>query len=47
MARQDHVITCGYGRDVSGEACLLAFTVAQTRNPGLALIVVAGALFFF
>lgn len=37
-------ITCGYGRDVSGEACLLAFTVAQTRNPGLALIVVAGAL---
>jgi len=37
-------ITCGYGRDVAGEACLLAFTVAQTRNPGLALIVVAGAL---
>lgn len=35
-------VTCGYGRDVSGEACLLAFTVAQTRNPGLALIVVAG-----
>ncbi|MFU8817713.1 MAG: Coq4 family protein [Pseudomonadales bacterium] len=37
-------VTCGYGRDVSGEACLLAFTVAQTRNPGLALIVVAGTL---
>jgi ubiquinone biosynthesis protein COQ4 len=37
-------ITCGYGRDVSGEACLLAFTVAQTRNPGLALIVIAGSL---
>jgi len=37
-------ITCGYGRDVSGEACLLAFTVAQTRNPGLALIVIAGTL---
>jgi ubiquinone biosynthesis protein COQ4 len=37
-------VTCGYGRDVSGEACLLAFTVAQTRNPGLALIAVAGGL---
>jgi ubiquinone biosynthesis protein COQ4 len=38
-----HVV-CGYGRDVAGEACVLAFTVAQTRNPGLALIVVAGTL---
>jgi len=37
-------VTCGYGRDISGEACLLAFTVAQTRNPGVALIVVAGTL---
>ncbi|MFM8355954.1 MAG: Coq4 family protein [Gammaproteobacteria bacterium] len=37
-------ITCGYGRDVSGEACLLAFTVAQTRNPGLALIAFVGGL---
>ncbi|MGA1370844.1 MAG: Coq4 family protein [Pseudomonadales bacterium] len=37
-------ISCGYGRDVSGEACLLAFTVAQTKNPGLALIALAGGL---
>lgn len=37
-------VTCGYGRDVSGEVCLLAFTMAQTRNPGLALIVAAGTL---
>ena len=36
--------TTGYGRDVSGEACLLAFTVAQVKNPGLALITVAGML---
>jgi ubiquinone biosynthesis protein COQ4 len=37
-------VTCGYGRDVGGEVCLLAFTMAQTRNPGLALIVLAGTL---
>jgi ubiquinone biosynthesis protein COQ4 len=37
-------VTCGYGRDVAGEVCLLAFTMAQTRNPGLALIVLAGTL---
>jgi ubiquinone biosynthesis protein COQ4 len=37
-------VTCGYGRDVSGEVCLLAFTMAQTRSPGLALIVLAGTL---
>ena len=37
-------VTTGYGRDVLGEACLLAFTVAQVKNPGLALITVAGAL---
>ncbi len=36
-------VTTGYGRDVAGEACLLAFTVAQTRNPALALIALAGA----
>ena len=36
-----HVLT-QYGRDVTGEACLLAFTVAQTWNPGLALIALAG-----
>ena len=38
-----HVLT-GYGRDVVGEACLLAFTVGQTFNPGIALIALAGAL---
>jgi ubiquinone biosynthesis protein COQ4 len=37
-------VTTGYGRDVKGEVCLLAFTVAQTMNPGLALIVMAGTL---
>lgn len=37
-------ISCGYGRDVSGEACLLAFTVAQTQNPALALIACVGGL---
>jgi len=37
-------VTTRYGRDVKGEVCLLAFTVAQTRNPGLALIVLAGML---
>lgn len=37
-------VSCGYGRDVAGEASLLALTVAQTRNPGLALIAVAGML---
>lgn len=34
----------GYGRDVSGEVCLLAFTVAQLKNPGLAVIALAGML---
>jgi ubiquinone biosynthesis protein COQ4 len=33
-----HVVT-GYGRDVRGEAAVLAFTVPQTRNPGVAYIV--------
>ncbi len=33
-----HVLT-GYGRDLVGEAALLAFTYGQTRNPGLAFIV--------
>jgi ubiquinone biosynthesis protein COQ4 len=37
-------VTCGYGRDVAGEVCLLAFTMAQTRSPGLVLIVLAGTL---
>ncbi len=34
----------GYGRDVSGEVCLLAFSVAQLKNPGLAVIALAGML---
>ena len=33
-----HVVT-GYGRDLVGEASLLAFTFAQTRNPGIGVIV--------
>lgn len=35
-----HVL-CQFGRDGVGELCNLAFTYAQTRNPGLLLIVVA------
>lgn len=37
-----HAVT-QYGRDELGEACLLAFTFAQTRNRGVAAIVAAGA----
>jgi ubiquinone biosynthesis protein COQ4 len=33
-----HVVT-GYGRDLLGEASLLAFTFAQTRTPGIGVIV--------
>ena len=33
-----HTVT-GYGRDLVGEAALLAFTFAQTRNPGIGFIV--------
>ncbi|MBW2316728.1 MAG: hypothetical protein JRH10_21400 [Deltaproteobacteria bacterium] len=33
-----HVVT-GYGRDLRGEAAVLAFTVPQTRNPGIAYLV--------
>ena len=40
-----HVAT-GYGRDGLGEVCLLAFTNAQTRNFGLGLIAIAGAIKF-
>ncbi len=36
-----HTVT-RYGRDTFGEVCLLAFTFAQTRNPGLALLAVTG-----
>jgi ubiquinone biosynthesis protein COQ4 len=35
-----HVVT-GYETDLIGEACVLAFTVAQTRNPAIGLIVIA------
>jgi ubiquinone biosynthesis protein COQ4 len=38
-----HVLT-GYGRDEAGEATNLAFTLGQVWNPGIALIVLAGAL---
>lgn len=37
-----HVVT-DYGRDGHGEICLLAFMFAQLRNPGLLMIVLAGA----
>lgn len=38
-----HTVT-QYGRDPVGELCLLAFSYAQTKNRGLALIVAVGAL---
>jgi len=38
-----HVVT-GYGRDLLGEASLLAFTFAQTRNPGVGFIVAVAYL---
>ena len=38
-----HVVT-GYGRDLIGEASLLAFTYAQTRNPGIGFIVAVAYL---
>ena len=37
-----HTVT-QYGRDPFGELCLLAFSYAQTKNRGIALIVFAGA----
>lgn len=36
-------VTAGYGRDPLGEACVLAFTFAQNRSPGAAVIATAGA----
>ena len=36
-----HTLT-QYGRDTLGEACLLAFTYAQTQNRGLGVICLAG-----
>ncbi len=38
-----HVVT-GYGRDTFGEACLLAFTYAQTQNRGIGIIAFVGML---
>lgn len=38
-----HVLT-GYDTDLVGEGAVLAFTFAQTGNPALALIVLAGVL---
>lgn len=38
-----HVLT-GYGRDEAGEAANLAFTLGQMPEPGIALIVLAGAV---
>ena len=37
-----HVLT-GYGRDGMGEACLVAFSYAQTRSPGFGLMGLAAA----
>jgi ubiquinone biosynthesis protein COQ4 len=37
-------VLTGYGRDALGEACLVAFSYAQTKSHGFALIAVAGAL---
>ena len=38
-----HILT-GYGRDALGEACLVAFSYAQTRSLGWAFIAVGAAL---
>jgi ubiquinone biosynthesis protein COQ4 len=38
-----HVVT-GYQTDLVGEASVLSFTFAQTKNPGLALIIVLAYL---
>lgn len=38
-----HVVT-GYGRDLFGETALLAFSFAQTLNPGVGFIVAVGLL---
>jgi ubiquinone biosynthesis protein COQ4 len=38
-----HILS-GYGRDGLGEACLVAFSFAQTRGPGWALIAIGAAL---
>ena len=38
-----HVLT-GYGRDTLGEDCLLAFSFAQLKNPGVAAICLIAAI---
>lgn len=38
-----HTLT-QYGRDTLGETCLLAFTYAQTKNPGIRLILLLSSL---
>ncbi len=38
-----HVLS-GYGRDALGESCLVAFSYAQTRGPGWALIALGAML---
>ena len=38
-----HILS-GYGRDSLGESCLVAFSYAQTKGPGWALIAVGAAL---
>jgi ubiquinone biosynthesis protein COQ4 len=38
-----HVLT-GYSTDEAGEALVLAFTYAQTRNPGVLVLVLTGAV---
>jgi len=38
-----HVVT-GYGPDLLGEAALLSFTYAQTRNPGVGLVVLLAVI---
>jgi ubiquinone biosynthesis protein COQ4 len=36
-----HILT-GYGRDPVGETCLVAFSFAQTKSPGLAAVALLG-----
>lgn len=38
-----HTLT-QYGRDTLGESCLLAFTYAQTKNPGIRLILLLSSV---
>jgi ubiquinone biosynthesis protein COQ4 len=46
-ARDSHDIwhvVCGYRTDLAGEAAILAFTFAQTRSPGMLLLLFGGFL---